>query len=175
MRKFTLLLSACLIAAATMAQVATHKATLLLPNDFSKLKTAKFPTPGQENDLTNHTWLPSPATGLREAETIIGNTGHDFQTNGSISSRMLNNGDGTLSAGWITICQGASSSTRGTGYNYYDGTQWTLPADCHRLEPANRTGYTAMGVTSTGKECVLGHSSTARRNDSGFPPCKRHR
>lgn len=161
MRKFTLLLSACLIAAASMAQVATHKATLLLPNDFSKLKTAKFPTPGQENDLTNHTWLPSPATGLREAETIIGNTGHDFQTNGSISSRMLNNGDGTLSAGWITICQGASSSTRGTGYNYYDGTQWTLPADCHRLEPANRTGYTAMGVTSTGKECVLGHSSTA--------------
>jgi hypothetical protein len=161
MRKFTLLLCACLISMASMAQVATHKAKLFLPEDFSKLKTAKFRAPGSENDLSSHVWLPSPYSSLREEEAIIGNTAHDFQTNGSISSRMHNNGDGTLSAGWITICPGASSSTRGTGYNYFDGTTWTLPADCDRLEPANRTGYTAMGITATGKEMVLGHSSTA--------------
>src|SRR6185436_12796375 len=77
-----------------------------------------------------------------------------------IGNRFVRNADGTMNAIWTTLCPGeVSGSDRGTGYNYFDGTSWDS-INCHRIEPTQRTGYPNIGVTATGKELIMAHSSS---------------
>ncbi len=93
------------------------------------------------------------------SEAIIGNTQYDLQTNSGIMNRLLYHDDGTFSATWTFIPIGGVSGDRGTGYNYYDGTNWgSFPSA--RVEPTNRTGFTNVVVTNSGRELVFAHSST---------------
>jgi len=107
--------------------------------------------------------VPVSKVTMSVTETIIGNTYYDLQTNGTISNRLIKNPDGTISAVWTTSC-GNQGVDRGTGYNYYDGSTWQFPpANCARIENANRVGFTNIAVTTSGREVVIGHSSTATK------------
>ncbi|MBX7141162.1 MAG: T9SS type A sorting domain-containing protein [Chitinophagales bacterium] len=159
MRKFTLLLATVFFAVAAFAQRPVSEIQLA-PRDknFKWIKAPK-PLPVSDDAYVSDK-SPSQSISLREAETIIGSTKYDLQTNRAMSERLVRNADGTLSAAWTTLCTGQSSGTyRGSGYNYYNGTSW-LTADCNKIEPNSRTGFTNIGVTGSGKEFVLGHSST---------------
>jgi hypothetical protein len=128
----------------------------------SNFKWVKAPAPVPVlDDAVVPQKIDYPSTGLRDVnETIIGSTVYDLQTNRSIGNRFLRNSDGTLCATWTTLCPGGISTfDRGTGYNYFDGSSW-LPADCHKVEPTSRTGWPNIGVTSTGKEVLISHSSS---------------
>jgi len=103
----------------------------------------------------------APSTSATIDEFIIGSTSYDLQTNASIRNGLLNNGDGTLSAVWtnsndVTV---GGWPDRGTGYNYYDGTNWG-PIPTTRLE-STRTGWPSIAVTSSGHEAVVSHMGGA--------------
>ena len=57
-------------------------------------------------------------------EKIIGVTKYDLQSNGSCQNRVYRFSDGTIGAAWTMGSINPGFSDRGTGYNYFDGTNW---------------------------------------------------
>jgi hypothetical protein len=88
---------------------------------------------------------------------VIGTTIYDLQTNSSVARRLLQHEGGGMTAVY-TMAQNASYTDRGTGYTYFNGTDWTVinPLDC--LEPI-KTGWPAIAVVN-GKEFALSHDGT---------------
>lgn len=99
--------------------------------------------------------------------TQIGETQYDLQSNSSMGSRIIVNGNGTISAVW-TICPAGNPYTaRGTGYNYFDGSHWLYPDSIthnvvDRLESL-RTGFPALGKMGTpaggNRDVVIAHAT----------------
>lgn len=106
--------------------------------------------------------LPLGMTGTQRnaLETVIGQTTYDLQSNSSIQRRVINNGNGTISATW-TFSSVNSWATRGTGYNYFNGNVWgTAPTAEIETE---RTGWPSLVTTSSGKEVILSHSTASSK------------
>ena len=60
---------------------------------------------------------------------VIGWTTYDLQTNGSVQNRIVVHNDGTISAAWTMSSElNSTFSDRGTGYNHFDGSNWTFAA-----------------------------------------------
>ncbi|MBA3647657.1 MAG: T9SS type A sorting domain-containing protein [Chitinophagales bacterium] len=146
-----------------------HTVPLINP---ALLKPVKIPANGFTGDVkmkgngivpkakTSHIVSGQPTTARDITETTIGTTYYDLQTNGSVNDRISNNGDGTISAVWTFSPDWTNGfPNRGTGYNYFDGTSWESQPTT-RIEGNNRSGFTNIGVTSSGAEVVVGHSST---------------
>ena len=88
----------------------------------------------------------------------IGSTFYDCQTNGSMSQRMIAHNDGTISAIWTTC--GSSASTRGTGYNYNNGSYWTNGSSSTTRIENTRTGWGT--ITCVGDaEIVASHNGSS--------------
>ncbi|MCH8318826.1 MAG: hypothetical protein IIA88_10100, partial [Bacteroidetes bacterium] len=97
--------------------------------------------------------------------TQIGCTYYDLQTNSSVRNGLVRNPDGTMAAVWIqshSDVHQPTSTDRGIGYNYYDGTQWVYL-------------NTLIGAPCTQGECGLPHGCSSDyigwpniiQNDSG--------
>lgn len=96
------------------------------------------------------------AKGTKE---VVGRTTYDLQTNGAIQRRVLQSGN-TISCGWTHSTEAAVDETapfndRGSGYNYFDGTNW-LAQPTSRLENL-RTGFGGFAGTNAGSELYLSH------------------
>jgi hypothetical protein len=104
----------------------------------------------QVNDSKNNG--NSPASKI--ASTTLGVTKYDLQTNASIGNRASRNTDGTGHANY-TYANDPGFATRGTGYNYYNGTTWSA-APTARIENL-RTGWGDYAVLANGKELVVSH------------------
>jgi hypothetical protein len=95
---------------------------------------------------------------------VIGWTTYDLQSNGSIQNRIVVHDDGTISAAWTMSAELNSSwSDRGTGYNHFDGSNWTFPAPSPpfsepRLEDS-RVGWPSLIALGNGGERVMTHST----------------
>ncbi len=127
--------------------------------------------PGGGNDIVplnsnSSLNLVAPPTNKRTflsvSESSIGLTDYDLQTNESIQNRLLKHSDGTLSATWTFAPVGSAAGfpLRGTGYNYFDGSNWG-PIPTTRLETINRSGWPNVVVTASNKEVIINHSNTA--------------
>ncbi len=93
------------------------------------------------------------------AETTIGTTVYDLQTNGTSQRRIINHSDGTVSAVW-TMDNGVSPYTnRGAGYNYFDGTSWgAFPTG--KVE-STRNGWPALASgANSNNEIIVSHSGS---------------
>src|SRR5689334_14186622 len=135
MRKFTLVIIALLVSATTFAQQPVSQIHLTPRTANFKWVKAPLPTPANGNEIVPDKIAYSSGS-VRDAETIIGTTKYDVQTNRAVHSRLITNADGTLSAAWTTSCDATGGwADRGTGYNYFDGTSW-LTSDCNRIEPS---------------------------------------
>jgi hypothetical protein len=90
-------------------------------------------------------------------ETDIGETRYDNQSNASIPNRICLFDDGTVGATWTRSMQEPAFTDRGTGYNYYDGTQWGPYPDA-RIEniQTHRPTYMRWGING---EMVVSHAS----------------
>jgi len=99
----------------------------------------------------------NPPTIKRNAtEVEIGETKYDLQSNSAIQWRLINHENGTLSASW-TYSNSNSWATRGTGYNYFNGTTWgTAPTS--EIETV-RTGWPSMISTTNGSELFIAHNT----------------
>ncbi len=90
-------------------------------------------------------------------EFVIGNTLYDLQSNRGPARRIVNNGDGTISAAFTFSANQSGYPDRGTGYNYYNGASWgAIPTT--RIEGI-RTGFSNISV-SGGKEFTLAHNGS---------------
>ncbi|MCD4696228.1 MAG: hypothetical protein K8S16_08285, partial [Bacteroidales bacterium] len=112
--------------------------------------------PGTETKkLTNKTSPSFPAYWPPE-EVTIGHTWYDLQTNASMQNRIFYYDDGTIGAVWT---MGFNPSTgfadRGTGYNYFDGTDWG-PIPAQRIE-SERTGWPAYAPWGENGEMIVSH------------------
>ncbi len=93
-------------------------------------------------------------------ETVIGTTTYDLQTNNSVQNRLVDLGNGELAAVWTMSDEnGPAFDNRGTGYNYFDGSDWADMPD-ERIE-GKRTGWPSIVVMGNGTEAFLCHSTDA--------------
>ncbi len=93
---------------------------------------------------------------LSIAETEIGTTIYDLQTNQSVQNRIYLFHDGTIGGVWTRGMNPSAYSDRGTGYNYYDGTAWGA-APTARIENI-RTGWPSYVPLGTSGELSVTHT-----------------
>lgn len=91
-------------------------------------------------------------------ESIIGDSRYDNQSNASIPQKIFLYDDGTIAATWTrSMSEGTFFSDRGTGYNYFDGSDWG-PWPSARVENVNvhRPVYSPLGSNG---ELIVSHRS----------------
>lgn len=91
-------------------------------------------------------------------EEIIGETVFDLQSNYSSQNRLYMFEDGTIGATWTMGFQTTTFPDRGTGYNYFDGTDWgEYPTE--RIE-SERNGWPSYIPFGMNGEIVCAHTTS---------------
>lgn len=99
---------------------------------------------------------------FRGEELSIGQTWFDLQTYDCMPHRLINEGDGKVTAAWMSGFETAGFPDRGTHVNRFDGTDW---GSAERVEADSiRTGFPAMDVLGDGTVITVAHKTT------GAPP-----
>jgi hypothetical protein len=170
MKKHLLIGVAVSIASVAVAQnTPSAKVTLQKINPVVARQTAKVPKQlsGTNDSFESMVNAIGPQSQLKNTNrtslpyTVIGTTQYQLQTNASICNRIVKSADETISATW-TMSQTSNWAERGTGYNYFDGTSWgAMPTV--RIED-ERTGFTNIGITTSGKEIVISHEAPLTGN-----------
>ena len=94
----------------------------------------------------------------RDQDIVIGTTWYDLQSNSTMMQRIFAYDDGTIGATWTMSLQ-SNWSDRGTGYNYFDGTDWG-PAPTQRVENV-RTGWPSYAPYGENGEIICSHDFAA--------------
>ncbi len=97
----------------------------------------------------------------------VGRTRYDLQSNFSCMQRLCAFPDGTFGAAWTMGMLETAFSDRGTGYNYFDGTNWGLWPTA-RIENV-KTGWPSYVRWGQNGEAVIAHTG----NTSGLVLSKR--
>jgi hypothetical protein len=148
MKKILLAVSALFLINAIFAQ------DVVKTRDNMKVQKVKTTMTGREEAVPQQV-MPMTRAMARE---FIGTTYYDLQTNGSMPQKVVAHQDGTVSAVWTTNGP-SSNSTRGTGYNYFNGTSWVNPASSTDRIESVRTGWGTM--TCVGDvEIVASHNGS---------------
>lgn len=107
---------------------------------------------------------------LTPEEEQIGDTRYDNQSNAGIPNRIYVYEDGTIGATWTRGMENPSFDDRGTGYNYFNGSNWDEWPEA-RIEniKTHRPTYSPFGENG---EMVVSHISfqglyLATREDKG--------
>ncbi|MGM0567322.1 MAG: T9SS type A sorting domain-containing protein [Bacteroidota bacterium] len=100
--------------------------------------------------------IPYSPSRLSINETDIGQSVYDLQSNSSVNNRFTRFQDGSMAAVWTMGFESPSFADRGTGYNYYDGTEWG-PMPEERIEDEN-VGWPYHAPLGENGEIVVGHT-----------------
>lgn len=143
----------CLVLAFGLATFAQQRAQL--PHklrDFAvrKGKAVQFTTGFEKTQGT-----PAFKGTTTVEEEIIGATRYDLQSNTSMQNRLHMYDDGTFGACWTMGFADPGFSGRGTGYNYFDGSDWG-DAPSERIESL-RTGWPSYAPYGENGELVVSH------------------
>lgn len=118
------------------------------------MKATKAPNPFMNYNVS----LLSSKGMVAPAEVEIGETFYDLQSNASIDNRFVVYDDGTMAAVWTRGMEATGFTNRGTGYNYFDGSEWgDWPTE--RLEN-RRTGWPSISAWGTDGEIVVAHNGS---------------
>ncbi len=104
---------------------------------------------------------PTVSRAFDPDETQIGTTVYDLQTNALLSNRFYRYTDGTMAAVWTRGMTATAYADRGTGYNYFDGTNWG-PEPTARIESV-RTGFPSYAPLGANGELVVSHDFTVQK------------
>lgn len=141
-------------------KVLNSKAESIKISDLKAIdnETSGEQTPGRKS-INLKTKKAKPYSYVKLADTY-----YDLQTNSSPGRRVLLHADGTVSAVWTMSGDDNSGwPNRGSGYNYYDGSQWQ-GAQIGRIEAITRTGWPSVFSLKNGKVGIMAHES----NTGGF-------
>lgn len=117
------------------------------------------------DEATNMLNKVNPYVSLRIApeETIIGTTIFDLQSNSSSpSNRIELFPDSTIGAIWAQGTVPPEYVNRGTGYNYFNGSEW-MEIPTNRVEEI-RTGYPSYSACGPTGEAIASHASGTGMN-----------
>lgn len=92
------------------------------------------------------------------AQTLIGSTTYDLQSNGSIQNRIYKLGGNVYSAWTGSTDLGGTYPDRGTWYNSFNGSWGSAPGS--RLE-TDRRGWPSLIQLANGNEVVVTHGSVS--------------
>jgi hypothetical protein len=152
MKKVLLLMIASGLALAVMAQLTPYQTTL--KSDYKVL----MPSVRIDDGVVGQQ-QPNQIVSTKAAldDPIVINSIYDMQTNSSQQNRLFRFGDGTM-GGVCTMSPDDNPFTnRGSGYNYYDGTNWGTPPAA-RVETV-RTGWPSYLPYGAGGEMIIAHQS----------------
>ena len=90
------------------------------------------------------------------SEQVIGTTYYDLFSNSFIGNRFHRWDDATMAGVWIFGTAATAFPERGTGYNFYNGTEWG-PAPTVRIEDT-RCGWPAISAWGAGGEINVAHN-----------------
>ena len=159
MKKNITFLAGIIISAGLFAQVNSSQS---YTKNLLKAVNDKVTMSGEE--VLSHLMVnPNPTTSPNAKfssanEVVIGTTTYDLQSNAAVQNRIVHHYDGTISAGWTTSQElNASWSDRGTGYNFFDGTNWGMQP-LNRLENS-RGGWPSIIAMGSGKEASITHNT----------------
>ena len=153
MKKLLLAVSALFLVSAVFAQ--SERVAQMRQNAPSKVMQ-KTELTGFEEGAVPQTLAPITRAHVRD---FIGMTYYDLQTNGSMSNRIVAHNDQTVSAIWTT--NGSTTSSRGTGYNYYNSSNWiNSSTSTARIENA-RSGWGTITCVGDAEIVASHNGSTA--------------
>ena len=92
------------------------------------------------------------------SRNYIGMTYYDCQSNGSMPCKIVAHNDGTVSAIWTT--NGSTAASRGTGYNYFNGSNWINSATSTDRIENTRTGWGVL-TTVGNAEITAAHNGSS--------------
>ena len=147
-----------LIALMAMVAIAVMSFSQSIPSyDKNPAKIMRTAVHNPANDVNvvapiNHNAGPKA---FAPDETIIGTTYYDLQTNNSVQNRFYRYEDGTMAAVWTFGLEASAYPDRGTGYNYYNGTEWG-PNPTTRIESL-RIGWPSYSPLGANGELVIAH------------------
>ena len=129
--------------------------------DKSKLEQTREAVNVQANDVIVDAPVQELAgpRAFAPNETIIGETWYDLQTNKSVQNRVYRYNDGTIGAVWTRGIEATAFPDRGTGYNFYNGTEWG-PNPTSRIESI-RCGWPSYSPLGPDGELVISHDFAA--------------
>ncbi len=133
----------------------TQKRTVISKHlrDYAVIKPSDQSSSGNLKSVSNP-FVKSTEAFL--AEEQIGDTRYDNQSNASIPNRIYFYEDGTIGATWTRGMLDPMFSDRGTGYNYFNGTEWgEWPQNRVEIVQTNRPSYTRWG---TNGEMIVSHT-----------------
>ncbi len=128
------------------------------PKEFRD-HAVRMNNPSLERISDSHEYYPVYKPKTITDEVTIGMTRYDLQSNKSVQNRIHFYDDGTIGTVWTMGFNETAFYQRGTGYNYYDGTQWG-PMPEVRLED-DRTGWPSYEPFGENGEMYLAHYSGA--------------
>ncbi|MFN4124062.1 MAG: T9SS type A sorting domain-containing protein [Flavobacteriales bacterium] len=99
-------------------------------------------------------------------EEVIGRTVYDLQTNNSIMHRIVNHGDGKISAIWTFGSNSPGFPERGMAYNHKTNGAWinnpNYATDINSISrvETERSGFGNLNVVNSGREVIISHQTT---------------
>ena len=154
MKKLLLLTLALVVGFSAISQIATMPKQLL-----NKAEKVEYQKPIR--DLSDFSVPVNPTVrsyATAPSETIIGYSFYDLWSNNAYSNRFYRYDDGTMAAVWTRGMEPTTFPERGTGYNYFNGSEWA-PPPAARIETV-RTGWGSYAPYGLNGEIVVGHNGT---------------
>jgi hypothetical protein len=137
------------------------------PNVSSEAKRNLDQTQASPVRTSPGTGITSKTLGKKSFATRIGTTQNDQQSNASIYRRIQLLPSGKVSATWTTSADAAPYSTRGSGYNHFNGSSWG-PATSLRIE-SERCGFPNYVFNpTTNEEIITSHRVNSNGNAGGL-------
>ena len=132
-------------------------------SQYARKYEQKIPRNAVDNAVMNPL-QPANSTVNTKAvlEDELGTTRYDLQTNEACQNRFYVYPDGTMGGTWTMGMVETAYADRGTGYNYFDGTNWGTPPSA-RIESV-RTGWPSYCPWNGNGELVIAHAATGTLN-----------
>ena len=157
MKKFYLLFMMVSFTVALFAQTARPTMTMQQAKNITVTEPL---TPQKMMPLKQTATSNRGISGLVTPASTIGTTYVEQQTNYNQHNKISVFPDGTASVVWMS-CPRNENSLRGTGYNYFDGSQWVNAYDdIQRIENV-RTGWPCTAPVGTNGEIVVSHNGSS--------------
>jgi hypothetical protein len=149
MKKLTLLLICLSFGLAVFSQ-----GKVMIPREIKDLPLENLPIASVDETLNHDAGAPYKFGEWTEEK--VGETVFDLQSNYAVQNRMYMFDDGTMGATWTMGFTDANFPDRGSGYNFFNGTEWgDIPTE--RIESL-RCGWPSYMQYGMNGEMIVAHT-----------------